>query len=475
MSKAIRGLLIAAGAWFICVSGAWGQAELISPGWLVGNDPNPRVIPIQKRGDSTWVYIRNMERSSLIFRDSYFYWMESCGLYLSNSYYYELDFTISRTGNPILFKGDQYDYYSDSLYYCNDYYPVDRACPGRPVIDNHDNIHIIWQNQGDTAHLYYAYTTDSLNTFAVLDTLLSMPPFLHLVKSPNDSIVGALFYSWQTRLLSKYLAADGQPIDFTSPAETLRCNQGVGSYDLTLGNDGKAYSVASVHDGYSMSGWHYAWSEDHGYSYIDAFTDEVNDTPAFEFAFGPNEGEILLIEDGWPPNGSGSAGYFVTTDGGNSWYRSAYRQPFNNAAFYASTPRTYADTIEIVYYTTHPSSNVYYLPIPRDSIFSQLVSIEGEAAPIPDNISLSNYPNPFNASTTINFNLPKAGQVRLAIYDIAGREIKQLVEGDYEVGPYSIIWNGQNNDGQIVSSGIYFYQLSINGNRSATKEMILLK
>ena len=85
-----------------------------------------------------------------------------------------------------------------------------------------------------------------------------------------------------------------------------------------------------------------------------------------------------------------------------------------------------------------------------------------------------NYPNPFNPSTQIKYQIVNAGKVTLKIYDILGREIKTLVDKEQNNGSYSVVWNGENNTGQKVSSGIYIYRL-ISGSFISSKKMILLK
>ncbi len=89
----------------------------------------------------------------------------------------------------------------------------------------------------------------------------------------------------------------------------------------------------------------------------------------------------------------------------------------------------------------------------------------------PEDFSLSqNFPNPFNPSTIINFNLKLSAYVTLKVYDIQGREIKTLVNGVQDAGIHSI-----NFYAPELSSGIYFYTLNANGNKLETKKMILQK
>jgi hypothetical protein len=88
---------------------------------------------------------------------------------------------------------------------------------------------------------------------------------------------------------------------------------------------------------------------------------------------------------------------------------------------------------------------------------------------------LQNYPNPFNPSTTIEFSIQNDSQIDLTIFNIKGQKVKQLFSDQQTAGQYSIIWNGDNESGEYVSSGIYCYQLKIDGKTEAVKKCLLLK
>ena len=90
-------------------------------------------------------------------------------------------------------------------------------------------------------------------------------------------------------------------------------------------------------------------------------------------------------------------------------------------------------------------------------------------------VDLSNYPNPFNPSTTINFSIKNDSNVELSIYNLKGQKIKTLAHNDFTKGPHSIVWNGDDESGKSVSSGIYYYKLKINGKTEAVKKCLLLK
>jgi len=93
----------------------------------------------------------------------------------------------------------------------------------------------------------------------------------------------------------------------------------------------------------------------------------------------------------------------------------------------------------------------------------------------PDGFALhQNYPNPFNPATTIAYQLAGNANVVLKIYNVAGQEIKTLVNEKQSAGPQKVVWDGSDNSGQQVASGIYLYKLHA-GDQTQTKKMILLK
>ncbi len=85
-----------------------------------------------------------------------------------------------------------------------------------------------------------------------------------------------------------------------------------------------------------------------------------------------------------------------------------------------------------------------------------------------------NYPNPFNPTTTINFNLPMSETVKLTIYNSLGQRVVDLVNQNMKSGYHSVSWNGLNDQGGKVSSGVYYYKLEA-GDFSSVKKMLLLK
>ncbi len=70
-----------------------------------------------------------------------------------------------------------------------------------------------------------------------------------------------------------------------------------------------------------------------------------------------------------------------------------------------------------------------------------------------------NFPNPFNPETEIRYTLSAAGSVRLALYDLTGRLVVLLFEGEQQAGRHTIRWHGQDSHGRSVGSGVYFCRL----------------
>jgi hypothetical protein len=94
---------------------------------------------------------------------------------------------------------------------------------------------------------------------------------------------------------------------------------------------------------------------------------------------------------------------------------------------------------------------------------------------IPESFSLiQNYPNPFNPETDISYALPSDCQVKLTIYNLLGQKVKTLVNEPQTAGYKSVHWNGKDEQGNLVASGIYFYKLNA-GEYTTTKKMVMTK
>lgn len=90
-------------------------------------------------------------------------------------------------------------------------------------------------------------------------------------------------------------------------------------------------------------------------------------------------------------------------------------------------------------------------------------------------LGLTNYPNPFNPTTTISFSLQKAENAVLEIYNIKGQKVKTLLSKKMTTGNHSVTWNGTDDSGNPVSSGVYFARFCSKGRSPSSQKMILLK
>ncbi|MDZ7723559.1 MAG: T9SS type A sorting domain-containing protein [candidate division KSB1 bacterium] len=114
--------------------------------------------------------------------------------------------------------------------------------------------------------------------------------------------------------------------------------------------------------------------------------------------------------------------------------------------------------------------------LPTNDDFSSMTGVKDLDLNTPDNYTLSqNYPNPFNPNTTISYQLGKAAQVDLAVYNSLGQRVKTLVNGVKKTaGNHSVKWNGLGESGQAMPTGVYFYRLEAD-NHTQMKKMILMR
>jgi hypothetical protein len=159
---------------------------------------------------------------------------------------------------------------------------------------------------------------------------------------------------------------------------------------------------------------------------------------------------------------------------------------FDNDVFeMGAFDHTYNDTARFSHLMTWPGAGEHYYYFMftdgRDTVSTALdtlnlspSAVTDEELPVSFDLT-QNYPNPFNSQTTVSFSLTTPANIDLVIYDIGGHEVTRLAEGRYAAGAYSVVWDGHNQVGHPVSSGVYFYQLIIDERDRDTKRMLLLK
>ena len=123
-----------------------------------------------------------------------------------------------------------------------------------------------------------------------------------------------------------------------------------------------------------------------------------------------------------------------------------------------------------------PDGSYYWFKMSDvDPINSPLSVGGGISGNLPTNYKLSqNFPNPFNPTTNITYNIPKQTDVKLSVYNILGQKIATLVNEIQNAGVYSIQWNAQDVLGNNISSGIYFYRIETD-DYTMTKKMLLVR
>ena len=104
-----------------------------------------------------------------------------------------------------------------------------------------------------------------------------------------------------------------------------------------------------------------------------------------------------------------------------------------------------------------------------------ILDVKDDSRSLPAGFTLSqNYPNPFNNSTRISFELERSGDISLHIYDTSGRLVKTLAKDKYAAGVHDLHWNGTDNSGLEVPSGMYFYKLQA-GQETVAKKLLLIR
>ncbi|MCP5064042.1 MAG: T9SS type A sorting domain-containing protein [Ignavibacteriae bacterium] len=172
-----------------------------------------------------------------------------------------------------------------------------------------------------------------------------------------------------------------------------------------------------------------------------------------------------------------NAGLITSSDGGNTWTDPTRLSAENHDAGYISIANNVSSSgVDILWRETSRA-----FADDGDSIsiihanIDLLTSVEEGSESIPNKYQLyQNYPNPFNPTTNIKYNISKAGNYQLVVYNALGEKISTLVSSHLTAGEHTSFWNGTNDAGNKMTTGIYFYQLN-SEDINLTKKMILLQ
>jgi hypothetical protein len=190
------------------------------------------------------------------------------------------------------------------------------------------------------------------------------------------------------------------------------------------------------------------WHNPHFSRAVEYSIDEINKTATLVWEYRHN-----------PSIFSGFMGYVQRLDNGNTLISWGGANP---------TVTEVTPDGTVVFEATYPAGVYTYRAYKFD--WNNPVAVHQGNGKIPSAFELKqNFPNPFNPTTVINYSVPKASYVELAVFDITGKEIKKIISGNLQPGNYRASF-----DGSQYSSGIYFYRLSAD-NFSFTRKMILIK
>ncbi|MDD3643860.1 MAG: FlgD immunoglobulin-like domain containing protein [Candidatus Krumholzibacteria bacterium] len=145
----------------------------------------------------------------------------------------------------------------------------------------------------------------------------------------------------------------------------------------------------------------------------------------------------------------------------------------------AADPAVMALTpFDTIYWAPVNEAHVFISPEYADLLLAEVgIGVTGDEPGLPGAgraVLRQNRPNPFNPATTIEYSLHSTGHVSLRVYDVAGRLLRTLVDGERSAGRHQIVWNGTGDSGAPVASGVYFCRLKA-GPYERTRKMILLR
>jgi len=191
------------------------------------------------------------------------------------------------------------------------------------------------------------------------------------------------------------------------------------------------------------------------------------------YKYSPMGNEVFNISIGmnWAGGTIGAGGLFITDA------QSTYREFAADISYITGdTPDTCIVSAAILGLAEQPTAGTFF--VMDDLAFGPATSVDASGNVLPASFELlQNFPNPFNPSTTIQYSIPLASRVKLSVFDLLGREVAVLVDGESAPGSYRV-----NLDGSRLSSGTYFYRLQAGhtdggqaGEFSQTRQLVLLK
>jgi hypothetical protein len=191
--------------------------------------------------------------------------------------------------------------------------------------------------------------------------------------------------------------------------------------------------------------------------------------PKMTFATGtviPAKGFFVVVTD--ISTSVDPSGFGLSSGGETVWLEDKAGAIIDSVTFAAM------DTVQS--YSRVPDGRVWQLVNKRTRGASNGTStaVQDQSPIAAEYALLQNYPNPFNPSTTITFALPRQEQVQLTVYNAVGQRVRTLINSQRPAGSQTVVWDGRDNQGREVASGVYFYELMA-GTFSKSAKMLLVR
>jgi hypothetical protein len=354
---------------------------------------------------------------------------------------------------------DRYDYFENYIYNIDTnetQYWMNNVC----MIYNANTAIIIVEDMYIQTSDFYTYQNDDPFTYRVFNSNFEQVNEVYHEDVPID-----LLNLFTIIDRSSFFSIDGEDI-FNIPPYLLKRADGQAVADLSISDNELIITNLKEYDTGNL-----VKASDNSYITFLAryegwfLTNNIKSGNEYEF----NEVQLLYIPDGIFT----SKDYIV----------------INND--YDTTLRVYNDQLDLLY-----SENIgdnfssssrtfncfdrfgYFSSDGSEFIFSELmISVANNDEDIDSlpKVTSNIYPNPFNPETTISFNIPQQGRVSLSIYNIKGQLVKTLLDEETSAGTHSMVWNGKDERGKSVASGIYLFRTINNDNVASTIKGILLK
>ncbi len=263
-----------------------------------------------------------------------------------------------------------------------------------------------------------------------------------------------------------------------------------GDYELIMAN----FEVFEDFEEFGIDRWFiegsWSWREPgrnggHSLTFGPNYPDNVDDMAYMEFGYdlSPYTDARISLYRRTAIIGSDSCFVLASNDGGDSWQTVGVITNFIGNPFYYEEfdissimdPDQHDYRVGFRFVSDNNTSAGVLMLDDIGWAIGPMTDIDEGIVEIPVEFALNqNYPNPFNPETNISFDLPTRSTATLDIFDIMGRKVITLVDGELEAGSYTVTWNGRDQSGNKASSGIYFYRLATGfGVRQA--KMTLLK